>query len=293
MKKSAFSLIELSIVTVIIGILIVGITQASRMVRESRLTTARNQTKDSPVSTTSGLTLWLETTSVNSFKNEFQEEGSKPQYWYDINPQSVNKFEASQSLQDKRPIYLEEAVNNLPALKFDGSNDYYDIAYNSELNPKNFTIFSVSKVKSALNYSSVYSSRGVEGAVYGGYMLYARLSNWEAWYGIYATWDSPSKNVNGLELEKATVITTSFDGTRAKLYNNGSQKDSDVVGVYPNINTSNPFRIGAGAPESVDGDFFLDGYIAEIIIFNRSLKTEERQAVEKYLGKKWGVRIIS
>ena len=34
-----------------------------------------------------------------------------------------------------------------------------------------------------------------------------------------------------------------------------------------------------------------NGDIGEIIIFSRALKTEERQAVERYLGKKWGIRV--
>ena len=41
--SKAFSLIELSIVVLIIGILIAGVTQGSRLVRQSRLSTAQNQ----------------------------------------------------------------------------------------------------------------------------------------------------------------------------------------------------------------------------------------------------------
>ena len=38
---------------------------------------------------------------------------------------------------------------------------------------------------------------------------------------------------------------------------------------------------------------YWNGDIAEIIVFNRALKTEERQAVEKYLGQKWGIKVAS
>jgi prepilin-type N-terminal cleavage/methylation domain-containing protein len=41
--SKAFSLKELSIVVLIIGILIAGVTQGSRLVRQSRLSTAQNQ----------------------------------------------------------------------------------------------------------------------------------------------------------------------------------------------------------------------------------------------------------
>lgn len=53
-KKSAFSLIELSIVILIVGILIAGVTQSSRMVGKSRIKTAKTLTQSSPVGSIKG-----------------------------------------------------------------------------------------------------------------------------------------------------------------------------------------------------------------------------------------------
>jgi type II secretory pathway pseudopilin PulG len=61
-KLLAFSLIELSIVVLIIGILIAGITQGSRLIQQSKIKTAQNQTTNSPVNSIPDLNLWLETT---------------------------------------------------------------------------------------------------------------------------------------------------------------------------------------------------------------------------------------
>ncbi|MFM7621060.1 MAG: prepilin-type N-terminal cleavage/methylation domain-containing protein, partial [Alphaproteobacteria bacterium] len=47
--NKAFSLIELSIVILIIGILVAGVTQSSRLVNQFRLTSARNITLSSPL----------------------------------------------------------------------------------------------------------------------------------------------------------------------------------------------------------------------------------------------------
>ena len=65
-KLLAFSLIELSIVVLIIGILIAGVTQGSRLIRQSKIKTAQNQTTNSPVNSITGLNLWLETTLDDS-----------------------------------------------------------------------------------------------------------------------------------------------------------------------------------------------------------------------------------
>ena len=64
--KSGFSLIELSIVVLIIGIIIAGITQASRLVRVSKLSSARTLTQSSPVAGISDLVAWWETTLEKS-----------------------------------------------------------------------------------------------------------------------------------------------------------------------------------------------------------------------------------
>ena len=36
---------------------------------------------------------------------------------------------------------------------------------------------------------------------------------------------------------------------------------------------------------------YYKGLIGEVIIFSRALSTQERQEIEKYLGKKWGIKV--
>lgn len=112
MKRSAFSLIELSIVILIIGILIAGVTQGSRLVSEMRLATARNMTQNSPVASIPGVVLWLEPTLEKSFDIAEQEDGLTITNWYDINPQSTYKINLTQSTSARRPNYRSNSVNN-------------------------------------------------------------------------------------------------------------------------------------------------------------------------------------
>lgn len=99
-NKKAFSLIEISIVILIIGILIAGVTQSSRLVEISRISSARTLTKSSPVHSIKNLAGWYEATLEESFDLEIDPEsttGSKVANWYDITSTSNEKNNASQA----------------------------------------------------------------------------------------------------------------------------------------------------------------------------------------------------
>lgn len=268
-KSTAFSLIELSIVILIIGILIVGVTQGSIVISKMRLTTAAAITQSSPVSSIPNLTSWYETTSEKSFDYAESKNGSVVTNWYDINPQSSTKFNATAS-GTARPVYTTDSINNLPTLNFDGTNDAMTIGSVIEAFPVGFTVFIVESRNSATS-SAMFGTSNGQGATDMGYSVSdghvimmanssAAGSHWLL-YGNYAyTAKSPriwafSNNVylNGANLGGA-------NGTRGG------------AGTY---------TIGRG------GNGFYSGSIAEVIIYARYLKNEERRSVEAYLAKKW------
>jgi prepilin-type N-terminal cleavage/methylation domain-containing protein len=104
-NKLGFSLIELSVVILVLGILTIGITQGSRIVLESRLKSARSLTAASPVNATPNLTLWLDTTSANAFDSNVV-DGSAVANWYGINNQNNNAVTVVQATPARRPTYL-------------------------------------------------------------------------------------------------------------------------------------------------------------------------------------------
>jgi len=116
MSKKAFSLIELSIVLVIIGLLVAGITQSSRLVQKFRIRTAQTLTQSSPVNGIRNLVAWYETTSQASFDSSI-DNAVAVSNWYDISP-SVDKSNATQITAANRPVYTENDINSLPTLKF-------------------------------------------------------------------------------------------------------------------------------------------------------------------------------
>jgi prepilin-type N-terminal cleavage/methylation domain-containing protein len=117
----AFSLIEISIVVLIISILAVGIMQSSRLIKEMKITSARNQTQTSPIPSIRSLVAWFETTSEKSFDESESVSASAITNWYDTNPQSVAATPATQSITANKPTYMIDVGTGLPVVSFDGS----------------------------------------------------------------------------------------------------------------------------------------------------------------------------
>ncbi len=149
--KRAFSLIELSIVILIIGILVAGVTQSSRLVSEMRLSSAKRLTQSSPISSMKGLLLWLETASDNSFDNNAG-DGDQITNWYDLNPLSNTKYTLNQSTASSRPTYVKSGTGGIPSLKFNTSKFQID---NFPFNNPSYSIFVVFN-------SGVVSSSGMD-----------------------------------------------------------------------------------------------------------------------------------
>jgi len=105
--NKAFSLIELSIVILIIGILVAGVTQSSRLINQLKLLSAQSLTRSSDVNSILDLTFWVESTLDGSFTNSsgsFQlDNGGSISSWNDIKIISSTKINVSQSNTSIQP----------------------------------------------------------------------------------------------------------------------------------------------------------------------------------------------
>ncbi len=146
-SRRAFSLIELSIVILIIGLTIIGIVAGKKLVSLSSLSKAKSLTNSSPVNGIEDLVFWVETTSKNSFLNGEGIDNQTISGWNDINPQLTARKNLTQSSASIRPKYIASSlINNLPAVRFNGVDQYLTSATfkNSDLsNQGRMTIFVV------------------------------------------------------------------------------------------------------------------------------------------------------
>jgi prepilin-type N-terminal cleavage/methylation domain-containing protein len=148
MKKHltrAFSLLEISLVIVIIGILIAGISTGIDLFYDSKLATAQSLTKSAPVRRIEGLFTWIEATSPESFTTT-PKDGDSIGLIKDLGFK-MEKVNFVQTGNDNlKPIYKSRNLNDLPALYFDGSNDFLvsEKSYTSNIFSSNqITIFAV------------------------------------------------------------------------------------------------------------------------------------------------------
>jgi len=93
-KYRAFSLIEISVVILVIGILIAGVSSGIDLYNEMKIATARNLTNNSRVGRIPDLVAWYETTLKKNFStgtSTYQDvenitKNTKINRWKDINP---------------------------------------------------------------------------------------------------------------------------------------------------------------------------------------------------------------
>lgn len=283
-KTKAFSLIELSVVILVIGVLISGIMQSRKLSARARLANARGLTVNSPVATLGDLVLWYETTSEQSFSSTEAIDGTAISTWYDLNPNiETVRNNATQTTPGNRPVYKSGVLNNLPAIEFTRANsNYLSIANASGIVNSSYTIFVVEQRTSNVsdNYFIGGSSTTANSNLYLGYYDYTT-----AVFGQYDNnYSTPYQPYYG----KMKIHSYTFNFSQKKYY---------VDGILQSLNNwySSPDPAqGLVAYPNPSLGLFTDiakcyqGYLGEVIIFKKYLAPSDRYAVENYLGKKWG-----
>ena len=295
-NKQAFSIVELSIVVLILGIMLAGIVNYNNFVLKASLVSARKITKSSAIIKIENLALWLDATAQNSFKSDelantvFLNDISDKQtigWWQDVNLQKVYPARLNFTANNlvNRPKYWVSAINNLPALYFDG-NDFLRIENLSTSNiasENEITIFVVQNVKSS-NLATFTINSSTQNAANSGerIMLNAYYNNHFYFdFGNYNSSDRITKNyISQSYLAKPQLISAIKNGNNSSFYINSKLEATQNTTSSLNTSLERYLEIGTS----------FDGYIGEILIFNRALKARERMLIERYLLNKWKIK---
>jgi hypothetical protein len=190
---------------------------------------------------------------------------------------TANARTLSQATADYRPLYKVSIQNGRPAVRFDGSNDLLTGTFAGSLQ---FTVFSVQRPDGSLaNLPYIYLVPGNGKNLWGGY-----LSSSQLYFGFFSGggWRTYTPvHTSSVSLPEVWVL--SYDQAWFRSWVNRSALSSLADVNTPTL--GNELRIGRYGEElqTFDGDIF------ELAFFNVALTDRDRQRVERYLMRKWGL----
>lgn len=282
--RTAFSLVEISVVLAIITAIVVGVIKSQAMFLKARLSTAQTITQNSSVKDIADLAIWYETTLESSFLFSEQVDGGAISVWQDNSSNAASKNNATQASTSSKPKFYEKVFNDsLPAIRFDGVNDFLTFDA-SPIIGSSYTIFVVEQRRASTSQMMFLGgdSAAANGNLELGYRSDTAITQAHS-SGVFndftvAAYSSPTPRIH----------TFWFNVAAGQKYwiNGGSAADDASSGFNSALTSYSGSAIGRYLTHYFNGD------IAEIIIFTRALQTNERQVVETYLSQKYNLTIL-
>jgi hypothetical protein len=235
----------------------------------------------------SDLILYLDANSMNDIYNN----GDKVYLWQDLSNSDNNAIQENSTYQ---PVFVENSIGNLPAIKFSDNIHYYlQTINNSNLSGNEFdlTVIAVFKLNvTTKNYSSFISQYQDSGYNCFGLGVFASAGTKLAvdqWH------PSGRKGSTVIQLDTpylASVVIPQWSNanTTSKFYLNGIRENDATFSSWstPNL-VAAPFNIGNWKYSRSDMGF--TGELSELLVFSRDLEDYERNDVESYLKSKYNL----
>lgn len=198
--------------------------------------------------------------------------------WQDI---SGSGNDASQATSANRPVVKLDAINNLQSIKFDGTNDSLKLPSGMANFTSGMTVFAIVKPAAVTAGARVFDF-GNGAASHNVYLsLASTTSNAVFVYNLASS--SSLTAASSLTVGRFQLLEMVHNGsTTATLLTNGTQTAQGTVnGINNIVRTDNNLAKASG------GSNFLNGELAEVLVYNRALSGTERAQVEAFLAAKW------
>ena len=254
------------------------------------------------VPVTSGLNLWLDAYDPAQV---VRDSGGNVWLWRDKSGCNFHfSNNGSFGAQVLRPIYSTTAVGGLPGLLFstDGSN------LRTSLSCLNISY----PITPNLSIFVVFQQRSL--TINGRRLIAFTLLNDPIFvdYGFTNGFSVTQNGTTGITVQRSNVIPTAGGGVNtvpsltSVIFNGSNTTIPDIsvsnVGIGINgvirVNSSNGslnanFNFNQGwlgtRNGTADSTSYYDGYLSEIILYNRTVSFVERQQIESYLLNKWNI----
>jgi prepilin-type N-terminal cleavage/methylation domain-containing protein len=283
-NKKAFSIIEISVVLLIVSVMVAGIATGRSMIIKSRLTNAKSLTQKSIVNEMGDdLIGWFETSLESSFiPSEAKNDNSLITVWKDSNKSAITKNDAKIGVS---PTLVQNVFyNSIPGVRFTGTQylnfDGKKFAKNS------YTVFVVEQRSTGESghYNSFISSP-------------IRAPSKRLSLGYYGSTGILQSHFSNDTLTTVPSYKAQTQAIHTFMYNNTNGQQYTLNGKNPSASNDKTLPLDSydsaniGYHQGPSQTYYYKGDIAEIIMFKRSLKTEEVEAIESYLGSKYGIPV--
>lgn len=296
--KNAFTLVELSIVILFIGVMIVGIVGASGMIRSAVISSARTFTVKSVVPQIDGLVAWYETSMKESFLAAEGYDTAQISTWYDISPGSLlGTASEHKNILTKTAssgvTYVADGINNLPSIlitntstdsKKDSSNkfalaDFYQGSLTQA------TIFVVARPAAlASSFGRIIVDSGHTDTVF----AVGMGSNTTMYINAGSAANTGTgSNSASFAIGQDYIATYYVNNSNSKAYLNNATTSAGNANIDSGTNLLSGLTVGSDR----NGYYGFQGLISEIIIYNRVLPIQERRDVMKYLSYKYKISV--
>jgi hypothetical protein len=185
------------------------------------------------------------------------------------------------------PTYVTNIINNKPIVRFNGTNQYFNFGnvLNLETNPIN--VFAMFKYNSASTPNALIgktSARALAGR-------WALVKDTGSNLFVVDTGPTVAANYYPDSSTVAQLMEGTWNRSVAAIYKNGSFCNSIAVASSSNLTSTDPLALGV-YPNSTGGFAspyaYMNGDVAEILVYNKNVTTYQRQQIEGYLSWKWG-----
>ena len=246
----------------------------------SVLSVANAQTGPGGVGASSSILTWLDASSLGL------SNGTVMGVWSDISGNN-NSFGQANAL--RRPTFLTNQINSLPAVDFDGG-DVLLLPPTSDFdNQSDLTWFIVGETDVPANTQNLLSTTYAGGG--------AASFKWNSLFRSGGHQEL-IKNDNGAYVTRTTSGANTSPVIRSVALTGSS---TDVMTRYVNgllTHTASiaPFSVGTHAGSTIgrnssSGNWFLDGRIAELVVFNSALNVAQIKIINNYLSSKYNIAI--
>lgn len=232
----------------------------------------------------SGLTLWLDASDASTITKT----GDDLTAWADKSGATADFVQGNTLLS---PHHGTRTLNGKPVVDFDGSAQFMTCSSTlgtivTATEQTLFIVASADSVQATAGDAIAYADPFIiseNGGVWG---VIARS---EASQSVFTTynWDGNADTQNrSITVGEPLIFTAGHNDGKISARVNGG---SDIELNSGNTSLTPTLRLG----DNYNSAKHFDGYVAEILCFNRHLSEAEQRQVRNYLGRKWGIVVTT